>query len=53
MFTSIETYMAGFGNELSQYKELYSSSFSFVLQMKVSVRTDQSANTTNSMGPLT
>lgn len=53
MFASIETYMAGFGDGLSQYKELYPSSFSFVLQMKVSVRADQSANTTNPMGPST
>lgn len=53
MFASIETDVAGVRDGLSQNKELYSARLSFVLQMKVSVRDDQSANTTNTMGPLT
>lgn len=38
---------------LSQYKELYPARLSFVLHLEISVRGDQSANITNSMGLLT
>lgn len=38
---------------LGQYKEVYSAKFSFVFHLKMSVKDDQRANTTNSMGLLT
>lgn len=38
---------------LSRYKEVYPARFSFVFYLKMSVKDDQRANTTNSVGLLT